>query len=149
MTLYSQYKKEVLEGVKMTEEDQQEQVGKLYGFSHYAGRSLYKVIGTIKDIATLATLVGAVAYGGMSCAYGPYDAGKVIYAKFSGDKSLKHRHIEEAKCLFSRRLHKSELDERNIKNLYLEFGVVPSEGKKPTEDDVSWYRLLDWMEDND
>lgn len=103
----------------------------------------------VSGLVTIATTVGAITYGAMSFAYGPYDTGKVIYAELSGDKSIKHRHVEEAKWLFSNKLHKQELDERDMKNLFLELGVVNSENKKPTEDDISWYNLLDWIEDND
>ena len=122
---------------------------KVGGFSHYSGRALKGLVGLVSRLVGVAVITGGLTYGAMTCAYGPYDAGKVIYAELSGDKSLKHRHVEVAKALYARRLQKQELDERDIKNFFIELGAVETEGKKPTEEDLSWYNLLDWIEDND
>ena len=107
------------------------------------------LVGLVSNLAGVAVIAGALTYGAMTCAYGPYDTGKVIYAELSGNKSLKHRHVETAKALYARRLQKQELDERDMKNLFIELGAVETEDKKPTEEDLSWYNLLDWIEDND
>lgn len=117
-------------------------------FSHYAGKALNGLVELTKDVTYISLIVGGLVYTGMTFAYGPYDAGKVIYAELSGNKSLKHRTIKEAEALFAKRIVKRELIKEDLKNLYLELNVVSSEGKKPTEDDISWYRLLDWIEDN-
>lgn len=119
------------------------------GFSHYAGKSLHALTKSASFLAEGILGIGAVVYVAMSLAYGPYDAGKVIYSEFSGDKFLKHKHVELAKSFYAGRLHKQELDERDLKNLFIELGVVETSGTKPTEEDITWYRLLDWIEDND
>ncbi|MEK6844353.1 MAG: hypothetical protein AABX83_02905 [Nanoarchaeota archaeon] len=120
---------------------------KVEGLSHYIGKTLSEIAKVGLHLIEVSAVSSILLYGAMSFAYGPYDAGKVIYAELSGNKNLKHKHIETAKYLHSRRLQKPELDERDMKNLYIELGVVESEGKKPTEDDISWYNLLDWIED--
>lgn len=118
---------------------------KTSGLSRAANGAL-DLVSTLTDVALS---VGVMAYLAMSCAYDPYDAGKIVYSQLSGDKSVKHRHIEESKWLFAKAMQKQELGSKDMKNLFLELGVVSSEGKEPSEDDVSWYRLLDWIEDND
>lgn len=92
---------------------------------------------------------GLAGFVGMSCAYGPYDAGKVIYAEVSGDESLKHRHIERAKGLYAKRILRGDLDDRDIDTLNAELGVAKVNGVRPKEADISWYDLLDWIEAND
>lgn len=116
------------------------------GFFHYAGKTLEY---GVKSAISAACVVGAAAYLAMSLAYGPYDTGKVIYAELVQDKSVKHREIEYAKRLYAGRLYKTELDGKDVINLYRALDVVPIDGKAPTEDDVSWYNLLDWIEDNE
>lgn len=118
-------------------------------FSHYMGKSIDTIINVIFGTVAVVAVGSVLTYGAMTCAYGPYDAGKVMYAEFSRDKSLKHRSVKEAEALFAKRIAKRELNEEDLKSLYLELNVVTSEGKKPTEDDISWYNLLDWIEDND
>ena len=122
---------------------------KVSGFSHYAGQSLKDITGGVVYLTKEILKMGVLVYAAMSLAYGPYDAGKVIYSEFSGDKFLKHKHVELAKSFYAGRLHKQELDERDLKNLFIELGVVETSGTKPTEEDITWYRLLDWIEDND
>lgn len=112
------------------------------------GRAVNGVVSLASSLAGTAISLGAIAYLAMSCAYGPYDAGKVVYSQLSGDRSVMKRSVEEAKWLFARKIQKQELDDRDMKNFYLEMGVVGSEDKKPTEEDISWYRMLDWIEDN-
>jgi len=119
------------------------------GFSYYSGRALEGLVNLTSTLVGITAITGALVYGAMTCAYGPYDAGKIIYSASSGDESLKHRHVETAKALYARRLQKQELDERDMKNLFIELGVVSDCDKKPTEEDVSWYGLLSWIEDND
>lgn len=118
------------------------------GFSTHAGRSLRSLVDMLGLGVGITVAVGMAAYGAMSCAYGPYDTGKVIYAEVFGDKTLKHRTFEFAKALYAKRLQKQELDSRDMRNLFIELNVVSTENKKPTEEDITWYRLLDWIEDN-
>ena len=122
---------------------------KVNGFSHYSGEALSGLIRLVSGLTTISLITGVLTYGAMTLAYGPYDAGKVIYAELSGNKSLKHRHVETAKAIYSKNLHKQELDDKDIKNLYIELDVVSTNDKKPIEEDISWYNLLDWIEDND
>tara|TARA_Y100000310_G_scaffold332386_1_gene407866 strand:- start:8863 stop:9285 length:423 start_codon:yes stop_codon:yes gene_type:complete len=119
------------------------------GFSHYSGRALNTLVNLTEFVTAATVIVGGLAYGAMSFAYGPYDTGKVIYAELFGDTSLKHRHVEEAKGLFARELAALELDEKDTKRFWLRMGVVGSDGKKPTPKDVSWFSLLDYIEDHE
>lgn len=52
-------------------------------------RDYGKVLGKFVDLALFplrtSVLLSGLIYGVMSFAYGPYDAGKVIYAELSGD----------------------------------------------------------------
>ncbi len=115
---------------------------------HYKSSLGDKVVDIVGSILSVALIGGGVVYTAMSIPYGPYDTGKVIYAELSGNKSLKHRHIEEAKWYYAKRIQKQELNNQDVLNLYRELRIVPTQGQQPSEDDVSWYRLLDWIEDN-
>ena len=117
-------------------------------FWHHAGKTLHTLGNLVSNLAAVAVVGGILVYGAMTFAYGPYDTGKVIYAELSGNKNLKHKHMEKAKALYARKIRKSELDENDVRNLYSELWVVPSPDNTLDEDDVSWYNLLDWIEDN-
>ena len=108
-----------------------------------------KLVDILANLVEGACTVAVVTYFGMSCAYGPYDAGKVIYAELSGNKGLKHGHIEEAKGIYAKKRHLLELNDMDMRVFYLGVGAVGSNGKMPADEDVSWYNLLDWIEKNE
>ena len=118
---------------------------RLKGLNRGTGR---RFVGILERIVGVAITAAGLTYLGMSLAYGPYDAGKVIYAETFRDKSLKHRHIEEAKATYAKNRNLLELNENDLKFFYLEIGAVATNGRLPSDDDVSWYQLLDWIEDN-
>ena len=118
------------------------------GFLYYGGKAFSTLADLISRLSMFGIIASTTIYGVMSFAYSPYDAGKVIYAELSGNKNLKHRHVETAKAIYARKLLTPELDDKDMKNLFIELGVVEAESKNPVEDDISWYNLLDWIEDN-
>ncbi len=115
----------------------------------YLGKAVSDVVKLATTMVKLAVVVGTLAYLPMSCVYGPFDTGKLFYSGLTGSESVKHTHIQEAKGLFAKRISKRELNKEDLINFYLELGVVSSEGKEPSEADVSWDTLLDFIEDND
>ena len=84
----------------------------------------------------------------MTCAYGLLDAGKIVYATVSEDKSVRHRVYEKAGGLYAKRQMRS-LDERDERDLCAELGVSLREDQQSCEGEVSWYTMFDWIEDND
>ncbi len=112
------------------------------------GRTVYGVVHFTTKVAFIAGIIG---YGAMSVEYGPYDAGKVVYAEIFQErgKNLKHRHIETAKALYAKRLQKQELDQNDMRNFYVMLGVVSTGDRIPEEGDVSWKGLLKFIDDNE
>ncbi len=113
------------------------------------GVALAAAVDLCSLLTKTALVAGALTYFALSCAYGPYDAGKVVYSNLSGDASLKHQHLEEAKWLYAKREGKTVLDERDLNSLYFELGLVNSPEQEPQEQDLSWYRLLEWIESHE
>jgi len=109
------------------------------------GSAVRSIVGSISSAATFG-------YVCMSLVYGPYDAGVVALSETRqfarNDATMKHRVVVEAQGLYALKLGKTELTSQDLKMLYLELNVVPVAGVAPSEKDVSWYRLLDWIEDN-
>lgn len=110
-------------------------------FSHHFGIA-------IKDTLKWTITVIGIGYIGMSIAYGPWDAGKVIYSEFSGNMAIKERTFEEAKFKYAKNIGKDELSEKDMKGLYKKLEVVPENKKMNSIKDISWYTMFDWIEDN-
>ncbi len=96
-----------------------------------------------------ATLSIGLAWGAVGFLNGPFDGAKMVYSTVTFDEGFKHQDFEYAKALYARREHLTSLDEEDLSKFYLELGCVSDGRGEITARDVSWYRLCDWIEDND
>jgi hypothetical protein len=114
-----------------------------------SGKLLTIAYDKIKGLGSFAIYSTLLAYTVTSFYFGsPIKGAKVLYSEITGNKSIKHGEVEEAKFFFAKREGLKELDDEHLKNFFYELGVIPCRTNMPTDEEVRWSRLFDFNSRN-
>ena len=82
--------------------------------------------------------------------HNPVRATEFLYSELTGNKTIKHGLVEEAKFLYARNHNLRELRDKNLQNFfYDELGVVYSSTNFPGDEEVRWGRLFGSIDRNE
>lgn len=97
-------------------------------------------VGCIGTVIGIAYLVGCFMYG-------PWDTIKVGASMVV--PSVKQADYDHARRLYGKRIRKTELSKGDMAKFHSELEAIVEEGNPVTVNDISYGKLLDWIEDND
>jgi hypothetical protein len=111
-----------------------------------AGKILRDMHISAHNIKASALCLSLGAYVSLSCIYGPIDAAKVVHDAFMPGTNRK-----DAELIYARELYEKFSESKNTDNgrpLERQLRSSDLEGEL-TSDDVTWFTLLNWVEDHE